>query len=166
MPSKTPFEEQSKNPPPGLGAYAFEEGSVEPNRGWVMVTNDPAPRGNPQGTDKITVVLIKSARQAEDVISGKLDWMLDEPSTDLLPEIRAKYPDRFEENVANSTYYMSMNVEEKPFDKLKVRQAANYAFDKRAAVRLFGGLLEPDSYPAARHGGLREDRPLPVGRSK
>ena len=46
--------------------------------------------------------------------------------------------------MANSTYYMSMNVEEKPFDKLKVRQAANYAFDKRAAVRLFGGLLEPD----------------------
>ena len=39
VPSKTPFEEQSKNPPPGLGAYAFEEGSVEPNRGWVMVKN-------------------------------------------------------------------------------------------------------------------------------
>ena len=79
------------------------------------------------------------------MISGKLDWMLDEPSTDLLPEIRAKYQgDRYEENTANSTYYMFMNTQTPPFDKLKVRQAVNYGFDKRAAVRLFGGLLTPD----------------------
>jgi peptide/nickel transport system substrate-binding protein len=37
-----------------------------------------------------------------------------------------------------------MNTQEKPFNKLKVRQAANYGFDKRAAVRIFAGLLEPD----------------------
>ena len=148
VPTKTSFKNLSKDPPPGLGAYMFEKGSIEPNRQFVLVKNPNfsipgIPKGN---VDKITVKLIKSqARQAEDVISGKLDWMLDEPSTDLLPEIRAKYTgDRYEENTANSTYYMFMNTKAAPFDKLKVRQAVNYGFDKRAAVRLFGGLLTPD----------------------
>jgi peptide/nickel transport system substrate-binding protein len=147
VPSKTPFEEQSKEPPPGLGAYAFERGSVQPNREFTLVKNrnfnlPGIPKGN---VDRIRVRLIKNqGRQAQDVIAGRLDYMLDEPSTDLLPEVRSKYKDRYKENVANSTYYMFLNTEEKPFDKLEVRQAVNYAFDKRAAVRLFGGLLEPD----------------------
>jgi len=147
VPSKTPFKEQSKEPPPGLGAYAFKKGSIQPNREFTMVKNKNFNlRGIPKGNiDTIRVKLVKSqARQAQDVIAGKLDYMLDEPSSDLLPEIRAKYKDRFKEEVSNSTYYMSMNTKEKPFNKLEVRQAANYAFDKRAAVRLFGGLLEPD----------------------
>ena len=147
VPSNTPFKEQSKEPPPGLGAYAFKPGSIQPNRQFVLTKNKNfnvpgIPKGN---VDQITVKLIKSqARQAQDVISGKLDYMLDEPAADLLPEIRAKYKDRFTENIANSTYYMSMHTGEKPFDKLEVRQAVNYGFDKRAAVRLFGGLLEAD----------------------
>jgi peptide/nickel transport system substrate-binding protein len=147
VPSKTSFKNLSKDPPPGLGAYAFDNASIEPNRSYALVRNKNfnipgIPKGN---VDRINVKLIKSqTRQAEDVISGKLDWMLDEPSQDLLPEIRAKYKDRYEENVANSTYYMFLNTKAKPFDKLEVRQAVNYAFDKRAAQRLFGGLLEPD----------------------
>jgi peptide/nickel transport system substrate-binding protein len=147
VPANTSFKNLSKTPPPGLGAYAFDNAAIEPNRSYALVKNKyfdipGIPKGN---VDRINVKLIKSqTRQAEDVISGKLDWMLDEPSQDLLPEIRAKYKDRYEENVANSTYYMFLNTKTKPFDKLAVRQAVNYAFDKRAAQRLFGGLLAPD----------------------
>jgi peptide/nickel transport system substrate-binding protein len=148
VPSNTAFKNLSKDPPPGLGAYAFDNSAIEPNRSFALIKNKNfsdipgIPKGN---ADRINVKLIKNqARQAEDVISGKLDWMLDEPSQDLLPEIRAKYKDRYEENTANSTYYMFFNVTTKPFDNVKVRQAANYAFDKSAAVRLFGGLLTPD----------------------
>lgn len=167
VPGDTSFKEQSKNPPPGLGAYQFKEGAVEPNRSFTLVKNKNfsipgIPAGN---VDTINVKLIKSqARQAQDVISGKLDYMLDEPSPDLLPEIRAKYKDRYKENVANSTYFMSLNVEEKPFDKLEVRQAVNYAFDKRAAVRLFGGLLEPDcNYLPPGMVGYEKIDPCPWG---
>src|SRR5215211_6043996 len=39
VPSKTPFKEQSRTPPPGLGTYAFEEGGVQPNRQFVLVKN-------------------------------------------------------------------------------------------------------------------------------
>jgi peptide/nickel transport system substrate-binding protein len=147
VPSKTSFKNLSKDPPPGLGAYMFEEGSIQPNREFTLVKNKNfslpnLPKGN---VDRIRVRLIKSqARQAQDVIAGKLDYMLDEPSTDLLPEIRAQYKDRYEENVTNSTYYLFMNHRRPPFNTLEARQAVNYALDKRALVRLFGGLLEAD----------------------
>jgi peptide/nickel transport system substrate-binding protein len=36
-----------------------------------------------------------------------------------------------------------MNTRQKPFDNLKVRQAINYALDRNAIVRLYGGLATP-----------------------
>jgi peptide/nickel transport system substrate-binding protein len=167
QPSKTPFSEQSKTPPPGLGAYAFDNKSIQPNRSFALVKNKNfnlpgIPKGN---VDRIDVKLIKSqTRQAEDVINGKLDWILDEPSADLLPEVRSKYKDRYEENVANSTYYWSLNVKQKPFNNLKVRQAIGYGFDKPGAQRLFGGLLQPDCnfLPPGMVGYKKQD-PCPWG---
>lgn len=145
VPRKTPFKTQGKNPPPGLGAYKFAR--VSPNREFVLERNrrfdlPGIPEGN---VDRITVKIVKSqARQTQDVISGKLDWMLDEPPADLLLDVRSKYRDRYEENVANSTFFMFLNTRREPFDKLEVRQAVNYALDKRALVRIFGGLLQAD----------------------
>jgi peptide/nickel transport system substrate-binding protein len=78
--------------------------------------------------------------------------------------VRAKYPDRYEENTANSTYYMFMNTRTKPFDSLKVRQAVNYALDKRALVRIFGGLLEPDcNFLPPLMQGYKKIDPCPYG---
>jgi peptide/nickel transport system substrate-binding protein len=109
-------------------------------------------------------VIEKQRRQAQEVIAGTLDWMLKAPSTDLLPEVRAKYKDRYEENVTNSTYFMFLNPNEKPFDKLRVRQAVNYAFDKRAAARVFAGLLEPAcNYLPPNIAGYEKIDPCPWG---
>ena len=145
VPARTPLKDLSSDPPPGLGAYSF--GVVEPNRQFVLERNPSfnipgIPEGN---ADAIQVKVVESqAREAQDVISGKLDLMLAEPPADLLPEVRTKYRDRYEENVGNSTYYQFFNVEEEPFDDARVRAAVNYALDKRALVRIFGGLLEAD----------------------
>jgi peptide/nickel transport system substrate-binding protein len=52
-----------------------------------------------------------------------------------------------------NTYYYFMNTRLKPFDKLEVRQAVNYAVDRDAVVRLYGGLATttenvlPPTYP-------------------
>ena len=87
VPSKTPSRSRART---AAGSRRLRVrgglGRAEPGMGHGQ-EQEFRPRGNPKGNvDKITVVLIKSqARQAEDVISGKLDWMLDEPSTDLLP---------------------------------------------------------------------------------
>jgi peptide/nickel transport system substrate-binding protein len=42
-----------------------------------------------------------------------------------------------------NTYWFFMNETQKPFDKLEVRQAVNYAIDSRALQRIFGGRLQP-----------------------
>ena len=39
VPGDTSFKEQSKEPPPGLGAYQFKKGSIEPNRSFALVKN-------------------------------------------------------------------------------------------------------------------------------
>jgi peptide/nickel transport system substrate-binding protein len=144
VPASTPFEVLTKNPPPGIGPYKITE-SV-PNRRFVLEKNDRfdipgIPNGN---LDKITTVIVTSRmRQAQDVITGDLDYMQDAPPPDIKPEIRAEFSDRYEEHTTSSTYYVFMNVRVPPFDKREVREAVNYGIDKPALARLFAGELAP-----------------------
>jgi peptide/nickel transport system substrate-binding protein len=144
VPGDTPFETMTTDPPPGVGPYKITE-SV-PNRQFVLEKNKlfnlPGfPKGN---VEKITTVIRSSrARQAQDVISGELDYMFDAPPPDLKPEVKAKYSDRYEEHPTNSTYYLFMNTRVAPFDKKEVREAVNYAIDRPGLARLFAGELAP-----------------------
>jgi peptide/nickel transport system substrate-binding protein len=144
VPLDTPFENLTKDPPPGIGPYKITE-SV-PNRQFVLEKNHRfkipgIPKGN---VEKITVLIVKSrAREAQDVISGELDYMQDAPPPDIKPEVKSKYSDRYEEHITNSTYYLFMNTRVPPFDKKKVREAVNYGIDKPALARLFAGELAP-----------------------
>jgi peptide/nickel transport system substrate-binding protein len=144
VPGDTPFRNLTKEPPPGVGPYMITE-SV-PNRQFVMERNPnfdipDIPAGN---IDTITTEIVKSAeRQTQDVIRGELDFMQDPPPADLLPEVRSKYDDRYEEHTPINTYYFFMNVRTPPFDKEQVRRAVNLAVDSNALARLFGGRLQP-----------------------
>jgi peptide/nickel transport system substrate-binding protein len=144
VPAGTPFEVLTENPPPGIGPYKITE-SV-PNRRFVLEKNARFDiPGIPKGhLDRITTVIRGSrARQAQDVISGDLDYMQDPPPPDIKAEIEAKYSDRYEEHTTASTYYVFMNVRAPPFDKREVREAVNYGLDKPALARLFAGELAP-----------------------
>ena len=146
VPSDTPCEELTKDPPPGVGPYVFTE-SV-PNRHFVMEKNKNFPDLGPDipegKIDKITTEIVKSAqRQAQDVISGKLDYMQDPPPADIKPEVKAQYSDRYEEHTTASTYYMFMNTRVAPFDDPKVREAVNWGLDKPALARIFAGETAP-----------------------
>ena len=166
VPGDTPFENATKNPPPGVGAFKFE--NVRQNRGYDLVKNESFSgfEGVPQAKlDKITVEVVKDERrQVQDVIQNKVDWLVDPPAADQIREVRTKYKDRYEEYVTNSTYYFFMNTREAPFDDKRVRQAVNYAIDKRALARLFGGLLEPgcNFLPPGMEGYEKID-PCPYG---
>jgi peptide/nickel transport system substrate-binding protein len=144
VPGDTPFENLTKDPPPGIGPYMITES--EPNRRFVLEQNNRFDiPGIPNGhLEKITTLIMGSrARQAQDVISGALDYMFDAPPTDLKPEVKAEYSDRYEEHTRNSTYYVFLNVRLPPFDNQEVREAVNYAIDRSALGRLFGGELAP-----------------------
>ncbi|CAA9511048.1 MAG: Oligopeptide ABC transporter, periplasmic oligopeptide-binding protein OppA [uncultured Solirubrobacteraceae bacterium] len=166
VPGDTPFENSTKNPPPGVGAFKIE--NVRQSRGYDLVRNENFPEieGVPAATlDKITVEIKKNQRrQVQDVIQNKVDWLVDPPPADQIREVRTAYKDRYEEYVTNSTYYYFMNTRVAPFDDKRVRQAVNYAIDKRALARLFGGLLEPgcNFLPPGMEGYEKVD-PCPYG---
>src|ERR671917_1177839 len=146
VPGDTPCKNLTESPPPGVGPYKITE-SV-PNRQFVMEKNTNFPDLGteipPGNVDKITTKIIKNAqRQAQDVISGELDYMQDPPPADIKPEVKAKYSDRYREITTASTYYMFMNSRVPPFDKKEVRDAVNFGLDKPALARLFAGEVAP-----------------------
>src|SRR5215208_2390137 len=146
VPGDTPFKNLTENPPPGVGQYKITE-SV-PNRQFVLEKNklfpDLGPDNPPGKVDKITTLIIKNAqRQAQDVISGQLDYMQDPPPADIKPEVKAKYSDRYREVTTASTYYFFMNTRVAPFDDPKVREAVNWGVDKPGLARIFAGEVTP-----------------------
>jgi peptide/nickel transport system substrate-binding protein len=145
VPQSTPFKNMTKDPPAGVGQYEFK--NVRINRGYdlVKVKTFNVPGQPAAKLDDIRIDIVKNRRrQTQDTIQNKIDYMNDPPAADQLRDVRAQYTDkRYKEFVTNSTYYYFMNHRVAPFDKPEVRQAVNYAIDKRSLARLFGGLLEP-----------------------
>ncbi|MFP5364485.1 MAG: ABC transporter substrate-binding protein [Thermoleophilia bacterium] len=145
VPGDTPFQNMTKDPPPGVGPYKFE--NVRVNRGYdlVKVPDFNVAEQQVGKLDKIEVDIVKNRRrQTQDTIQNKIDYMNDPPAPDQLRDVRAQYTDkRYKEFVTNSTYYYFLNHRVAPFNKEEARQAVNLAIDKRSLARLFGGLLEP-----------------------
>jgi peptide/nickel transport system substrate-binding protein len=166
VPSKTPFDVLTKDPPPGAGAYTYTK-SI-PNREFVLEKNKffnipGIPKGN---LDKITTKIIKSQEQiTQDIISGGgIDYSQDPPPADLLPEVRSTNKDRYKEFSVADIRYFFMDVNLPPFDDEKVRQAVNYAVDKRGIARLYGGLMQPTcNFLPPNMPGYEELDPCPWG---
>ena len=169
VPGDTPFENQTKNPPPGVGPFKIT--SVSTGRSFVMEKNANYPEieGLPAAKlDKITInAVTQDSRAITDVLQNKADYYDEPPSSDALREFREQAPDRYRGEVTNSTYYYFLNQRVKPFDNPQVRQAVNFAIDKRALQRLFGGLLTPSCnfLPPGMQGYTKID-PCPYGDPK
>jgi peptide/nickel transport system substrate-binding protein len=166
VPSDTPFENQTKSPPAGVGPYKLD--NVRQNRAYDLTKNPSFTEidGIPAAKlDKITVEVKKNQqRQTQDIIQNRVDYALDPPPADQLRQVKDQYANRFEEYVTNSTYYYFLNTREAPFDKKEVRQAVNFAIDKRALARLFGGLLEPGcNFLPPGMQGYEKIEPCPYG---
>ena len=147
VPEETPAKNQTKNPPPGAGAYKIVD--ANPPRSYSLVKNDNFSESL-KGTavdagnlDRIDVVVTPENNAVTQVAQGKLDFMVDNPPPDRIGEVQQKYPDRYEQFVTNSSFYFFLNAEVPPFDNLKARQAANHAIDPDAINRVQGGVLSP-----------------------
>jgi len=116
VPGDTPFEVLTKNPPPGVAPMKIT--SVEGSRKFVLEKNENWPdiEGIPAAhLDKITVnVVDNNERGIRDVLTNKADWMDDPGPGDALREFKEKAPERYTDQVTNSTYYFFLNHRVKP----------------------------------------------------
>ena len=148
VPANSPAKDQSTTPLPSSGPYMIK--SYAPNKQAIVVRNpnfDAAafggnvPAGNP---DMMTVDIIGDDTVAlQRVISGQDDYDFHQLPTDRLAATQQKYGDQIKVYTPANTYYFFMNNRVAPFDNLKVRQAVNYAINREALVRIYGGLGQP-----------------------
>ena len=100
------------------------------------------PAGNP---DKMTIDIIGDPGVALTRIAERHRTTTTSSSrrSDRLAELQAKHADQIKLYTPANTYYYFMNNRVAPFDNVKVRQAVNFAIDREALVRIYGGLATP-----------------------
>ncbi len=144
VPSNTPDKEVGpSNPLPATGPYMIDH--YTPNQEILLVRNpefhewskDAQPQGYP---DKIDIRLsLTSEAEVTMVEHGQADWMYDQPPSDRLNEIATQYTNQVHLNPVPQVFHMALNTRVAPFDNVKVRQAVNYATDRAAIIKAWGG---------------------------
>lgn len=158
VPANSPDKDTSTSPVPSTGPYMIQ--SYKPNKSAVVVRNPSfdasifggnVPVGNP---DKMTITVFGDAGIAlTQTLQGKQDYDFYQPPNDRIGELQSKYADQIKVYTPANTFYYFMNSRVAPFDNLKVRQAVNFAINREALVRLYGGLATatenvlPPTYP-------------------
>jgi peptide/nickel transport system substrate-binding protein len=144
VPAGTPNKDQGTKPIPSTGPYMMK--SYDPNHQIVLVRNphfklwskDAQPDGYPdQITERFDLTGEAAVTQVE---NGQADWIGYSLPSDRLNELSTKYPKQLFLNQLTANYYVPMNTRLAPFNNLKARQAVNFAIDRTATVRLFGGV--------------------------
>ncbi len=151
VPPTTPLDKDTtNNPPPSSGPFVITKVNapntltLERNPQFKTVKDAGASEVTDAQVDKITITQNKNnSAQVTGVQQNTIDFMTDPPDSDRLPEIKARFADRFRLENSINTYYFWMNTQKAPFNDLKVRQAINYAIDPEALNRVFGGRLHP-----------------------
>jgi peptide/nickel transport system substrate-binding protein len=143
LPANTPPKDVGTKPIPGTGPYYFK--SYNPNRSLVMARNpyfkEWSVKAQPDGyPDQITQTFgLTVEAQVTAIQNGQADWTLEQPPADRLSEIGTKYASQVHVTPLTAFWYIPMNTNMAPFNKLKARQAFNFAVDRNAAVKIFGG---------------------------
>ncbi len=142
LPTGTPNKEV-QIPPPGTGPYKWVE--YNPNKEMKLVRNpyfkvwskDAQPPGNPDVF--VQKFGLSGEAQVTQVENGQADWMFDTPPADRLNEMSTKYASQVYVNPLTAVYYFAFNVRVPPFNNLKARQGVNFATDRNALVKIYGG---------------------------
>ncbi|HEX4838596.1 MAG TPA: ABC transporter substrate-binding protein, partial [Solirubrobacteraceae bacterium] len=151
VPSGTPMKSLPNSPPPGVGPY--EIASVVPNKSFSLVRN---PRfssstipGVPTGHVDVNVKIVSNNQaEAEQVLSNTADVFdyNDTVPPTLLSQVEGQAAGRYAKEPTVSSEFFFLNITSKPFSSPLVREAVNYALDRRALERLASGMLQPACY--------------------
>lgn len=75
-----------------------------------------------------------------DVLSGRADYTFDYPTPSQLREIKLRFPGLLHTEPLPNTDFLPLNTHAAPFNDVRVRQALNFAVDRKAIAALYGGL--------------------------
>jgi peptide/nickel transport system substrate-binding protein len=143
LPAGSPPADAGTKTLPGTGAYYFA--SYDPNKQLVMKRNPyfhewskaAQPAGYPDQITQSYGLTVEA--QITAIENGQADWTLEAPPADRLNELGTKYAPQTHVETLTAFWYAPMNVNIPPFTSLKARQAVNYAIDRNALVKIFGG---------------------------
>lgn len=143
VPKDSPTKDAGTKPLPSTGPYMAA--SYDPNRQLKLVRNphfkEWSREGQPQGYPDVIEYSFGQTVESEvtAVQNGEADWMYDPPPADRLNEIGTKYASQAHVNPLTAFWYATLNVNMAPFNNKLARQAINWAVDRDAVVRLYGG---------------------------
>lgn len=165
VPIGTPLRDLSDDPPPGIGPYRV---SQVRRSGDVVLERRPAwrlagvPAGNPQ--EIVTRTIPDRGARVRAVLEGRADLVEGESPLQLLPDIRSKYEDRYEEHATLHSLYVAIDARREPFRDADVRRALSFALDAGVLARAYDGFLEPScNVLPPEVAGYRRLDPCPYG---
>ena len=144
VPAGMPYKDISTDPQWRVATGPYMVKTYTPKQQIVLVRNPNFHRwtaASPKGhVNEVDITIGTTPEQAvNETIDGQLDWYMEAVPPDRFTALRAQYPKQTFLFPRNNVTYFSMNTRKPPFDKLAVRQAVNYAIDRNALVKIFGG---------------------------
>ena len=142
VPARTPWHAVTTTPIPGTGPYRIAHASAHEiryvrNPHFREWSHAAQPAGNP---DVIVMRFGWSPEQEVRAIErGQADWMADLVPAALLPELSTRFASQLHSTAGSETDFLQLNPRLSPFNDARVRRALNYAIDRAAVARLYGG---------------------------
>jgi peptide/nickel transport system substrate-binding protein len=144
VPAGMPYKDISTDPQWRVATGPYMIKTYTPKQQIVLVRNPnfhqwtaASPKGH---VNEVDITIGTTPEQAvNETIDGQLDWYMEAVPPDRFTALRQQYPKQTFLFPRNNVTYFSMNTRKPPFDKLAVRQAVNYAIDRNALVKIFGG---------------------------
>ena len=146
VPAGTSPKLTGNNVPPGTGPYMWK--SYNPNSQAVLVRNpyfhvwsaQAQPAGYPN--EIIEKYGLQVSDEVTEVLNGQANEVYDGdniPSDQLSTLNSTKYTGQVHVNTLTADYYFALNTRRPPFNNLQARQAINYAANRSAYVKIYGG---------------------------
>jgi peptide/nickel transport system substrate-binding protein len=162
VPAGMPYKDISTDAQWRVATGPYMVKTYVPKQQIVLVRNPNFHQWSPNSPNghlsQVSIQIGVTPEQAvNETIDGQLDWYMEAVPPDRLTELKARYPSQVHMYPRNNDTYFSMNERLAPFNKLAVRQAVNYAIDRPALVKLFGGqgtpteTVIPPSFGSAYH---------------
>jgi peptide/nickel transport system substrate-binding protein len=148
LPKGTPDKDISTLPEWRVATGPYMISKYVPHQEFVLSRNPAFHSWTPDTPDGylngVHVQIGVTPEQAvNETANGELDWYFESVAPDRLTELKAKYPDQVHPYSRSNVTYFDLNERKYPFDKLEVRQAVNYAIDRNALVKIYGGQGTP-----------------------